>query len=64
MAEELPEQLLDVHAICDQRDHFRERMQAAEELLRTAPIHHHGKGYELWRDRRDAYFTNSGEGKQ
>ncbi len=54
---DLPDQLLDIHAICDQRDFWRSRAQKAEELIRDAPIHHHGRDYQTWRDRRDAFFA-------
>jgi hypothetical protein len=55
--ETLTSELLDVHAICDQRDKFRNRCQQAEELIRDAPIHHFGKDYERWIARRETFFN-------
>jgi hypothetical protein len=55
--EPLTSELLDVHAICDQRDKLRDRCQRAEELIRDAPIHHFGKDYERWIARREAFFN-------
>jgi hypothetical protein len=54
--DELPDQLLDVNAICDQRDALLAFVNVADELLREAPIHHFGKEYEIWRDARERYF--------
>jgi hypothetical protein len=54
---DLPDQLLDVHAICDQRDQLRKRLQWAEELIRDAPIHHFGKDYRRWVTERDRFFV-------
>lgn len=56
-----PDQLLDVHAICDARDQFRNWLQNANELLRDAPIHHYGSDYERWKTRRDAHLTLAGD---
>src|ERR1700744_2661389 len=52
-----PDQLLDVAAICNQRDQYLEWIQAAEDLLRTAPIHHYGKDYERWDARRKSWLS-------
>lgn len=49
MNEELPTQLLDVGAICDQRDMYRQLAQIADILLQHAPLHHYGKEYDAWR---------------
>ena len=54
-------QLLDVHAICDQRDYLRGRLQLAEELILDAPIHHFGKDYLAWVARRDTFSIETCE---
>jgi hypothetical protein len=56
---DLPDQLLDVHAIAEQRDFWRARAQAAEELIRAAPVHHFGTDYQIWRSRRDRFFAET-----
>jgi hypothetical protein len=55
----LPDQLLDVGAICDERDRLRTLLQQADELLRAAPIHHYGSSYMEWTKRREAHFVRS-----
>ena len=49
MAVDLPDQLLDVHAICDQRDKYRDLLVTATILIEKAPIHSFGHRYEVWR---------------
>lgn len=58
-ADEIEKQrpLLDVHAICDARDQFRNWLENANELLRDAPIHHYGDAYTRWKARRDAHLV-------
>lgn len=46
--EQLPDQLLDVHAICNQRDQFRTIADEAIALLNAAPLHHYGQAYMKW----------------
>lgn len=42
-------ELLDVRAICDDRDRFRSLADRAGMLLRSAPIHHYGRAYDRWK---------------
>ena len=53
---EFPIQLLNIHAICDERDTLRDRLFLANELLRDAPLHHYGRDYSTWTARRKRYF--------
>ena len=61
MVDELPDQLLDVQAIADDRDYWRNIAQHAESLLRDAPIHHYGREYQKWRDMRDIFLAGLGK---
>lgn len=49
MVDDLPDQLLDVQAICDQRNRFRDLLVTATVLIENAPIHSFGAKYEIWR---------------
>lgn len=49
MVDELPDQLLDVQAICDQRNRYRDLLVTATILIEKAPIHSFGQRYDIWR---------------
>jgi len=59
----LPTHLLDVHAICDMRDHYRNLVHRAVDLIRDAPIHHYGQHYQEWNNLRQAFLKDAAIGE-
>ena len=43
-----PEQFSDMQSIIDERDALRRKLEQAERLIDTVPLHRHGPRYESW----------------